>query len=85
VIDWLGGASIRAVARHSRLSWDQVDRVMQAAVERGLARRKPEPVEQIGIDETSRRRGHRCQAPRRRREGVAPTSTERCRPAASIA
>lgn len=40
VIDWLREASISAVARRLDLTWDQVDGVMQRAVERGLLRRE---------------------------------------------
>jgi transposase len=57
-IDWLKEASTRAVARRLRMSWDEVDGVMQRAVRRGLARRSDEPLTQIGIDETSFQRRH---------------------------
>ena len=43
VIDWLGAASMSAVARLLDLSWDQVDGAMQRAVKRGLERRGPAP------------------------------------------
>jgi transposase len=58
VIDWLQEASTSAVARLMNLTWDQVDGIMQRAVQRGLARRAPlEPV-RIGIDETSFQKRH---------------------------
>lgn len=57
-IDWLKEASITAVARRLRMSWDEVDGVMQRAVQRGLARRKDEPLTQVGIDETAFQRRH---------------------------
>jgi transposase len=40
IIDWLKEASILAVSRRMRLSWDQIDGVMRRAVRRGLERRK---------------------------------------------
>ena len=53
VIDWLREASVAAVARRLRLSWDAVDGIMRRAVARGLARRHLEPPRRIGVDETS--------------------------------
>lgn len=58
IIDWLQEASILAVARRMRLSWDQIDGVMQRAVRRGLARRKLEGIQHVGVDETSFQRRH---------------------------
>lgn len=43
VIDWLHEASVSAVARQLRLSWDAVAGVQRRAVRRGLARRELEP------------------------------------------
>lgn len=40
------------------LDWDSVHRIMQRAVERGLARRELESIQYVGIDEKSFRRGH---------------------------
>jgi transposase len=40
------------------LDWDSVHRIMQRAVERGLARRELESLDYLGIDEKSFRRGH---------------------------
>ncbi len=57
-IDWLKEANTSAVARLLRLTWDQVDGIMQRAVERGLARRKPHELKRIGIDETSFQKRH---------------------------
>jgi len=59
VIDWLEEASIAAVARQLRLSWDEVDTIMQRAVSRGLARRRLQPPTHMAVDEVSQRRGHR--------------------------
>lgn len=53
VIAWLGEAPIKAVAELVGLTWDQVDGIQQRAIERGLARRKPATVANLGIDETS--------------------------------
>jgi transposase len=58
IIDWLKEASISAVARRMRLSWHEIDGVMQRAVRRGLARRKLEAIERIGVDETSFQKRH---------------------------
>jgi hypothetical protein len=38
--------------------WDEIQGMMERAVKRGLARRKAEPVSQIGVDEKAFRKGH---------------------------
>lgn len=58
VISWLKEASIAAVARQLRLSWNAIDGIMQRAVNRGLGRRKHKPSQHIGVDETAFRKGH---------------------------
>lgn len=58
IIDWLKEASIQAVARLLRLSWDQIDGVMQRAVARGLKRRELGPLARLCIDETSFQKRH---------------------------
>ena len=58
VIAWLGEAPIKAVAELVGLTWDQVDGIQQRAIERGLARRKPTTVANLGIDETSYQDDH---------------------------
>jgi transposase len=58
VIDWLKEASILAIARQLRLSWDQVSGIQARAVERGLARRSIRDVTLIGVDETSFQKRH---------------------------
>ena len=58
VIDWLKEASIQAVSRRLRLSWDQIDGVMQRAVRRGLERRELQVLRHIGVDETSFQKRH---------------------------
>jgi transposase len=52
-IDWLKEASASAVARRLGMSWDEIDAIMQRAVQRGLKRRPPTSASRIGIDETS--------------------------------
>lgn len=58
VIDWLHEASITAVARQFRLSWEAVAGIMERAVRRGLARRPPQLATALGVDETSFQRRH---------------------------
>lgn len=58
VIDWLREANTQAVARRLKLTWDQVDGVMQRAVRRGLQRRKLDPPRHLGVDETSFQKRH---------------------------
>jgi transposase len=57
-IDWLREANLSAVARRLRLSWDEVDGIMGRAVVRGLARRKLELPQRIGVDETPFQKRH---------------------------
>ena len=57
-IDWLREATVSAVARRMRLSWDEVWGIQKRAVRRGLERRGPlEPIF-VGVDEKSFRRRH---------------------------
>jgi len=58
VIDWLKEASIRAVSDQLNLSWGSIDRIMQRAVSRGLARREAIKPTRICVDETSFRKRH---------------------------
>lgn len=58
VIDLLKDASISAVARRLRLSWDAVDGVIQRAVARGLKRRTTTAAPHISVDETSFQKRH---------------------------
>lgn len=57
-IDWLKQASISAVAKQLRLSWDEAACIQERAVARGLARRELEPIRTVGIDETAFQRRH---------------------------
>jgi len=58
IIIWLESCPIAKVAENFNLSWDEVDGIMQRAVQRGLERRKQRKVHDLGVDETSRRKGH---------------------------
>lgn len=58
VIDWLNETSVQAVARQLNLSWGAVDRIMQRAVERGLARRDAVQPVNLSVDETSFQKHH---------------------------
>lgn len=58
VISWLQEASLAAVSRRMRLSWDQLDTIQQRAVARGLERRGLVPLRRIGVDETSFQKRH---------------------------
>lgn len=57
-IDWLKATSQKALGELLDLSWDEIHGVMQRAVQRGLARRRAEPLIHIGVDEKSFRKGH---------------------------
>jgi hypothetical protein len=58
-IDVLRETSVAGATRILRISWDEAFGIMGRAVERGLARREDVPVEYVGIDEKSIRKGHR--------------------------
>ena len=58
IITWLHDSPISAVAENFKLSWDEVDGIMQRAVERGLKRRVKRPVSNIGIDEVAYQKRH---------------------------
>tara|TARA_B100000809_G_scaffold207601_1_gene209971 strand:- start:478 stop:1101 length:624 start_codon:yes stop_codon:yes gene_type:complete len=65
-IAWMQEAGRSAVARRMNMSWDQADRIMRQAVERGLARRGQEIHRHIGVDEKSfTGRPHRAVCPPR--------------------
>lgn len=53
VIDALQEMSMKGASRLFRLSWDQLDSIVQRAVRRGLARRDLGDIKRIGIDEKS--------------------------------
>lgn len=58
VIDWLKEASIQAVSRQLSISWNAIDGIMRRAVTRGMRRRQTESVRELGVDETSFKKGH---------------------------
>jgi transposase len=58
VMVWLHDSPISAVAENFNLSWDEVDGIMKRAVKRGLERRGQKKVKNLGIDETSFKKGH---------------------------
>ncbi len=58
VIDWLKEASISAVSRLMRLSWNAIDRIMQRAVKRGLARRTEISPTRISVNKTVFKKRH---------------------------
>jgi transposase len=58
-ISLLQEMSISAVARTMRLSWDQIDGIMQRSIDRGLALRKDRIVKHIGVDEKSFKKRHK--------------------------
>ena len=51
--------SLVVVARHLRISWDEIDGIMERAVKRGLRRRAERAYRFIGIDEKSIKRRHK--------------------------
>jgi len=58
-ISWLKQASQQGVGELLGLSWDEIHGILERAVQRGLARRKAEPVARLGVDEKSFRKRHR--------------------------
>lgn len=59
VIMWLKETSIQAVAAQFKLSWEEIYGIQQRAVQRGLARRKAEPIRYLGVDEKAFTKGHK--------------------------
>src|SRR5438876_3972193 len=57
-IDWLQQASVKAVAKQLRISWDAADGILGRAVRRGLARRELQAPRYVGVDETSYQKRH---------------------------
>jgi transposase len=51
--------SLTQAADLLRLHWDSVQRLIERAVERGMARRSTEGLKRVGLDEKSFLRGHR--------------------------
>jgi len=57
-IDWLKQATLSAVAKHLRISWDEAAGIQSRAVKRGLARREQVSPRYVGVDETSFQKRH---------------------------
>lgn len=57
-IDWLKQASVSAVAKYLRISWDEAAGIQGRAVRRGLARRDAVAPRSVGIDETAFQKRH---------------------------
>jgi transposase len=57
-IDWMLQAPIAAVATRLKLSWTAAANIQARAVRRGMQRRTVEPIENLGIDETSFQKRH---------------------------
>ena len=59
-ITFLESSSNRSkTANALRLSWDEMNHIMEKAVTRGLSRRNDEPIKYIGMDEKSFQSGHK--------------------------
>lgn len=58
VLMWLESSPISKVAENMKISWDEVDGILQRAVKRGINRRERIIVRNLGIDETSYRKRH---------------------------
>ena len=52
-IDVMQECSISAACDILRISWDEADGIKQRAVQRGLARKKAQPLPRLGVDEKS--------------------------------
>lgn len=52
-IDWLKATNVSAAAKLLRISWDEASGILERAVRRGLERRAVEPIQHVGVDETS--------------------------------
>ena len=52
-IDLMQECSISAACEILRISWDEADGIKQRAVQRGLARKKAQPLPRLGVDEKS--------------------------------
>lgn len=57
-IDWLQEASINAVARRLKLSWNAIDGIMSRAVQRGLGARSQISTANLAVDEVCSKKGH---------------------------
>lgn len=51
-------SSVKAAAELMGMNWHQINQIKRRAVARGLPRRQASPIEHLGIDEKSFRKGH---------------------------
>lgn len=58
-INWLLATSKAGMLRVMNLSWDEAHLIQQRAVERGMARRKADPIANIGADEKAYKKRHK--------------------------
>ena len=58
VIDVLRETTMAGACRLLGITWDEAVHVMRKAVARGQARKEPQPLKRIGVDEKSARKGH---------------------------
>jgi len=58
-IDVLQECSTAGACKQLRMSWDEADRIKQRAIDRGLSRRKVEPLRRLCIDEKAVGWGHK--------------------------
>jgi transposase len=58
-ISWLKATSQKEVAHLLGMTWDEIHHVMARALRRGMARRKDEPVSNLGVDEKSFKKRHK--------------------------
>lgn len=58
VIRLLSMSSLNAVSRFFKLSWGVIDRIMERAVNRGLAKRNTVNAQHLLVDETALKKGH---------------------------
>ncbi|OFV80017.1 MAG: hypothetical protein A2W26_01410 [Acidobacteria bacterium RBG_16_64_8] len=57
-IDWMKQASLAAVSKQMKVSWNEVAGIQARAVRRGLARRQTQALRYVGVDETSFQKRH---------------------------
>lgn len=58
-IQWLLSTSKAGMRKVMNLSWDEAALIQERAVRRGMARRKSEPLSDLGVDEKAFRKRHR--------------------------
>ena len=58
-IDFLRECSVTGAAALLRITWDEAWGIKERAAQRGLARRRAEPIRYLGVDEKAISKGHR--------------------------